>query len=170
MSNHFDAQGHPVMVAISEKPNTARRAVARALIAMQPETRQAIKSGSSSKGNVLQVATLAGIQAGKHCSQWIPLCHPIPLDALTVHFHWRDDGLLECLAEAATCWRTGVEMEAMTAVSAAALTVYDMVKGIDRWTEIRSITLLEKEGGKQGIIRHPEWREAKTTDRAGGNG
>ncbi|MFN5768642.1 MAG: cyclic pyranopterin monophosphate synthase MoaC [Pirellulaceae bacterium] len=166
MSNHFDAQGRPVMVEITDKPNTARRAIARALIAMQPATRQSIQTGGGRKGDVLQVATLAGIQAGKHCSHWIPLCHPIPLDSLSIHFHWREDGLLECVAEAATFWRTGVEMEAMTAVSAAALTVYDMVKGIDRWTEIRAITLMKKEGGKQGSLQHPEWREGKTTEEA----
>ncbi len=158
------------MVEITDKPNTARRAVARALIAMQPETCQSIQTGGGRKGDVLQVATLAGIQAGKHCSQWIPLCHPIPLDSLSIHFHWRDDGLLECVAEAATFWRTGVEMEAMTAVSAAALTVYDMVKGIDRWTEIRSISLMQKEGGKQGKLQHPEWREGKSSVEVDRNG
>ena len=151
---HVDRGGRPRMVDVSEKPPTARRAVAEGEVAVSPETLSLVIDGGGPKGDVLTVAELAGVMGGKRTSDLIPLCHPLPLTDLVVRITPdRGAGALRITAEAATTAPTGVEMEALTAVSIAALTVYDMVKGVERGVEIRAIRLLSKTGGKSG-----EWR------------
>ena len=142
------------MVDVSEKPATARRAVAEAFVALSPETLSLVIDGSGPKGDVLGVAELAGVMGGKRTSELIPLCHPLALTDLVVAVTPdRAGGGLRIRAEAATTGQTGVEMEALTAASVAALTVYDMVKGVERDVEIRSVQLVSKSGGQSG-----EWR------------
>ncbi len=139
------------MVDVTAKPPTARRAVAEAEVVLAPETMSLVIDGGAAKGDVLTVAELAGVMGGKRTSELIPLCHPIGLTDLVVQVTPdRAAGVLRIRAEAATTGPTGVEMEALTAVSVAALTVYDMVKGAERGVEIRSIHLLSKTGGKSG--------------------
>lgn len=148
---HVDRSGRPRMVDVSAKPSTARRAVAEALVAVSPETMSLVIDGGGSKGDVLGVAELAGVMGAKRTSDLIPLCHPIALTDLVVAITPdRAAGVLRIRAEAATIGPTGVEMEAMTAVSVAALTVYDMVKGVERGVEIRGVRLISKTGGKSG--------------------
>jgi cyclic pyranopterin monophosphate synthase len=148
---HVDRRGRPRMVDVSEKPSTARRAVAEAFVSVAPETLSLIVDGGNEKGDVLGVAELAGVMGGKRTSELIPLCHPIPLTDLVVAVTPdRGAGGLRIRAEAATVAPTGVEMEALTAASIAALTVYDMVKAVDRGAEVRSIHLVSKTGGKSG--------------------
>jgi cyclic pyranopterin monophosphate synthase len=152
--SHVDRSGRPRMVDVSAKPATARRAVAEALVTLSPETLSLVIDGGNEKGDVLGVAELAGVMGGKRTSDLIPLCHPLPLTDLVVSVTPdRAAGGLRIRAEAATTGPTGVEMEALTAASVAALTVYDMVKGVERGVEIRSIHLVSKTGGKSG-----EWR------------
>lgn len=149
--SHVDRSGRPRMVDVSAKPITARRAVAEATVAVSPETMSLVIDGGGSKGDVLGVAELAGVMGGKRTSELIPLCHPLALTDLQVAITPdRAGGVLRIRAEAATTGQTGVEMEAMTAASVAALTVYDMVKGAERGVEIRSVRLLSKAGGKSG--------------------
>jgi cyclic pyranopterin phosphate synthase len=144
------------MVDVSEKPPTARRAVAEAFVALGPETLSLVIDGRSPKGDVMSVAELAGVMGGKRTSELIPLCHPIGLtDLLVTVTPDRAAGGLRIRAEAATVGPTGVEMEALTAASVAALTVYDMVKGVERGVEIRSIHLVAKSGGQSGEWRRP---------------
>jgi cyclic pyranopterin phosphate synthase len=144
------------MVDVSAKPATARRAVAEALVAMEDATLQLVVDGANAKGDVLTVAEIAGVMAGKRTSELIPLCHPLPLTDLVVSATPdRPSGGIRIRAEAATTAQTGVEMEALTAASVAALTVYDMVKGVEKGVEIRWIRLLEKTGGKSGEWRRP---------------
>lgn len=144
------------MVDVSEKPATARRAVAEALVAMEAATLQLVLDDRSAKGDVLTVAEIAGVMAGKRTSDLIPLCHPLPLTDLVVSATPdRPAGGIRIRAEASTTAQTGVEMEALTAASVAALTVYDMVKGVEKGVEIRSIRLLEKTGGKSGEWHRP---------------
>jgi cyclic pyranopterin phosphate synthase len=139
------------MVDVSAKPSTARRAVAEALVAVSPETMSLVIDGGGPKGDVLGVAELAGVMGAKRTSDLIPLCHPLALTDLVVAITPdRAAGVLRVRAEAATTGPTGVEMEAMTAASIAALTVYDMVKGVERGVEIRVVRLLTKTGGKSG--------------------
>jgi len=139
------------MVDVSDKPVTARRAVAEATVAVSAETMSLVIDGGGSKGDVLGVAELAGVMGGKRTSELIPLCHPLPLtDLLVAITPDRTAGVLRIRAEAATTGQTGVEMEAMTAASVAALTVYDMVKGVERGVEIRGIRLISKTGGNSG--------------------
>jgi cyclic pyranopterin phosphate synthase len=139
------------MVDVSEKPVTARRAVAEAAVAVSPDTMSLVIDGGGSKGDVLSVAELAGVMGGKRTSELIPLCHPLGLSDLVVAITPdRAAGLLRIRAEAATTAQTGVEMEAMTAASVAALTIYDMVKGVERGVEIRAVRLVSKTGGKSG--------------------
>lgn len=139
------------MVDVSAKPVTARRAVAEAEVAVSPETMSLVIDGGGPKGDVLTVAELAGVMGGKRTSELIPLCHPLPLTDLVVAVTPdRGAGVLRVRAEAATTAQTGVEMEAMTAASIGALTVYDMVKGVERGVEIRAIRLISKSGGKSG--------------------
>jgi cyclic pyranopterin phosphate synthase len=139
------------MVDVSAKPVTLRRAVAEAMVTMSPETLSLVIDGGGPKGDVLGVAELAGVMGAKRTSELIPLCHPLPLTDLQVTITPdRSAGALRIRAEAATTGQTGVEMEAMTAVSVAALTVYDMVKGVERGVTIGGIRLLAKSGGKSG--------------------
>jgi len=139
------------MVDVSDKPVTARRAVAEAAVAVSQETLSLVIDGGGPKGDVLGVAELAGVMAAKRTSDLIPLCHPLPLTDLVVAITPdRAAGLLRVRAEAATTAQTGVEMEALTAASVAALTVYDMVKGVEKGVEIRSVRLVSKTGGKSG--------------------
>ena len=143
------------MVDVGEKPATVRRAVARALVRMAPETAARVAAGDAPKGDVVSTARIAGIQAAKRTAELIPLCHPLPLSFVDVSIAIEPDaGVVRIEAEARTTAPTGVEMEAMTACSVAALTVYDMVKGIERGVEIADIALLEKSGGKH------DWRRA----------
>jgi cyclic pyranopterin phosphate synthase len=144
------------MVDVSEKPATARRAVAEAFVQVEQETLTAVIDGQVGKGDVLTVAEMAGVMAAKRTSELIPLCHPIPLTDLVVEITPERAGSgLRIRATAATIAPTGVEMEALTAASVAALTVYDMVKGVDRGAVIRDVRLLEKTGGKSGEWRRP---------------
>jgi cyclic pyranopterin phosphate synthase len=148
---HVDRSGRPRMVDVSDKPVTARRAVAEAAVAVSQETLSLVIDGGGPKGDVLGVAELAGVMAAKRTSDLIPLCHPLPLTDLVVAITPdRAAGLLRVRAEAATTAQTGVEMEALTAASVAALTVYDMVKGVEKGVEIRSVRLVSKTGGKSG--------------------
>ena len=153
---HVDRSGRPRMVDVSGKPITARRAIAEALVALSPATLSLVIDGGGPKGDALTVAELAGVMAAKRTSELIPLCHPLPLTDLVVTVTPdRSAGGLRVRAEAATTDRTGVEMEALTAASIAALTVYDMVKGVERGVEIRSIRLVSKTGGKSGDWSRP---------------
>jgi cyclic pyranopterin phosphate synthase len=149
--SHLDESGSARMVDVGGKDVTRRRAVARGFVRMSAETAAAVALGDAPKGDVLGTARLAGIQAAKRTSELIPLCHPLALDHVDVRAEVRDDGVaLE--AEAATSARTGVEMEAMTACAVAALTVYDMVKGLERGVELAAVRLVEKTGGRE------DWR------------
>jgi cyclic pyranopterin phosphate synthase len=139
------------MVDVGEKSITRREAVARAVIAADSKTTALIESDSIGKGNVAAVAKIAGIMAAKRTSELIPLCHPIPLSSVEVSFSITDPGRICLEAVARTDGKTGVEMEAMTAVSVAALTVYDMCKAVDRGMTVVEISLLEKSGGKSGL-------------------
>ena len=148
---HFDDQGHARMVDVSEKVVSERSATAKANVLMQPETLQLILAGRVKKGDVLQVGRLAGIMAAKRTSDLIPLCHPLGLDAVEVDLVC--DGERNAVDISATCRvksRTGVEMEALTAASVAALTVYDMCKSVDRGMRITDLRLTHKAGGKSG--------------------
>ena len=144
---HLDETGRARMVDVGAKDVTDRRAVARAVVRMSAETAAAVARGDAPKGDVLSTARIAGIQAAKQTAALIPLCHPLPLSFADVRIDVRD-GLVEIEAEARTSAQTGVEMEAMTAASVAALTVYDMVKGLERGVEIAEVVLLEKSGGR----------------------
>jgi cyclic pyranopterin monophosphate synthase len=148
---HLDESGRARMVDVGEKPATERRAVARAVLRVSAATAQRVQAGDAPKGDVLGVARIAGIQAAKRTSELIPLCHPLGLTFVGVEGTVSvSDGEIVLTAEARTTGPTGVEMEAMTAASVAALTVYDMVKGIERGAEIAEVVLLEKSGGRSG--------------------
>jgi len=160
---HIDRRGRPRMVDVTAKPPTARRAVAEAEVALSDATMSIVIDGGGAKGDVLTVAELAGVMGGKRTSELIPLCHPIGLTDLVVQVTPdRGAGVLRIRAEAATTAPTGVEMEALTAASVAALTVYDMVKGVERGVEIRSIRLVSKTGGKSGDWFRPAGEEKAT--------
>ena len=148
---HFDGEGRAVMVDVSDKPETARTATARARITMQPATLQVIMGGTAKKGDVLGTARLAGIMAAKRTADLIPLCHPLPITAVTVNLEPGEDAI-EIAATVRTTGRTGVEMEALTAASVAALTVYDMCKAIDRGMQIEAVRVVHKAGGKSGAF------------------
>ncbi|MDP3032362.1 MAG: cyclic pyranopterin monophosphate synthase MoaC [Rhodocyclaceae bacterium] len=148
---HFDPAGQAHMVDVGAKTETARRARASGRIRMQPSTFALIESGSAKKGDVLGVARIAAIQAAKHTADLIPLCHPIALTRVAVEFTLdAAHASVTCTTTAETFGRTGVEMEALTAASAALLTIYDMCKAVDRGMVIEEIRLLEKAGGKSG--------------------
>jgi len=149
---HLNARGEAHIVDIGGKAVTARRAVARAVLEAQPATIEAIVGGALNKGDALAVARIAGIMAAKKTSELIPLCHPIALNKVEVDIAAEGDTLV-ILATAETSDRTGVEMEAMTAASVAALTLYDMAKGIDRAMRVTAVELMEKSGGKSGDFR-----------------
>jgi cyclic pyranopterin phosphate synthase len=147
--SHIDEQGKVKMVDTSEKPITTRRAIASAQVLMSPETIASLKAHRTPKGDPLEAARLAGIMAAKRTADLIPLCHPLPLTHVDVQADVRDDGIyLE--ADVSTNAQTGVEMEALTAVSVAALTVYDMCKALDKSITITDIRLESKTGGKSG--------------------
>jgi cyclic pyranopterin phosphate synthase len=151
---HLDERGQARMVDVGAKPVTERRAVARALVRMSPATAAAVLAGDAPKGDVLGTARIAGIQAAKRTSELIPLCHPLGLDQVTVEAEVdAEAGLVTITATARVTAKTGIEMEAMTAASVAALTVYDMVKGLERGVEIASVVLVEKSGGKSDWVR-----------------
>jgi cyclic pyranopterin phosphate synthase len=148
---HFDATGNAVMVDVSAKPVTDRTATARARVTMQPETLAMIVAGSAKKGDVLGVARLAGIMGAKRTSDLIPLCHPLPITAVTVDLTPDTAAsAVEIEATVRTTGQTGVEMEALTAASIAALTVYDMCKAVDRGMRIEALRVVHKAGGKSG--------------------
>jgi cyclic pyranopterin monophosphate synthase len=148
---HFDEAGQAHMVDVSAKPVTSREAVAEALVIMQPATLDLVKAGSAKKGDVLGVARLAGIMGAKKTSDLIPLCHPLPITRVAVELE-PDDTLpgVRIRATVKTSGQTGVEMEALTAASTAALTVYDMLKAAEKAMRIEGIRLLSKTGGKSG--------------------
>jgi len=149
---HLDPLGRARMVDVTPKEATHRRAIARCKVIMKPETTGLIASNSISKGDVLSVARVAGIQAAKQTPNLIPLCHPLLVGSVFVNFQIGDD-CVEVEAQVETIDRTGVEMEAMTACSVAALTVYDMCKSVDRSMVIGELTLWEKTGGRSGTYR-----------------
>jgi cyclic pyranopterin phosphate synthase len=148
---HLDSTGKASMVDVGDKSVTDRSAVARGMVTMQKDTLELIKAGEMKKGDVLTVAQIAGISAAKNTSGLIPLCHPIQLNSIKIDFEFDDDlpGII-IRAEAKTSARTGVEMEALTAVSVAALTIYDMAKSAEKTLCIGDICLVEKKGGKFG--------------------
>ena len=150
---HLDEQGRASMVDVGWKPETTREAVARGYVSMQPETLALIRSGGVEKGDVLSVARIAGVMAAKRTSDLIPLCHPLPLDQVRVELDLDEiDSRVVITATARTTAKTGVEMEALTAVSVAALTVYDMCKAVDRGMRIEGVRLARKTGGQSGDI------------------
>lgn len=150
---HFDEEGRARMVDVSDKAETARMAVARGSITMKPETFERIRSGLIAKGDVLAVAQVAGIMAAKQTSQIIPMCHPLPITGVKLRFNLEEPGDVNIEAIVKVNGKTGVEMEALTAVSVAALTIYDMCKAIDKTMTIGGIYLVEKQGGKSGHYR-----------------
>jgi len=147
---HFNEQGRARMVDVSDKAVTARTAAARTQVAMAPATLAAIKTGTVGKGDVLAVAQVAGIMAAKRTAEWIPMCHPLPLTGIDITFADNGEDKLYIEAVVKTTGKTGVEMEALTAVSAAALTVYDMCKALQKDMAIGPTLLVSKTGGKSG--------------------
>lgn len=147
---HLDESGHARMVDVGGKPDTARIAVARAEVHVSPDTLALVREGTAAKGDVLAVARVAGIMAAKKTPELIPLCHPIMLTSVKVEFTFQEWGI-EVQARTKTTGPTGVEMEALTAVSVAALTIYDMLKAVERGMTISNIGLVRKEGGKSGV-------------------
>ena len=147
--SHFDEQGRARMVDISAKPSTTREAVTRASVIMQPDTMNLIVDKKISKGDVFAVARIAGIMAAKKCSELIPLCHPIPLTSIEINFSTHENRV-DIEARVRSSSQTGVEMESLTAVTTAALTIYDMCKAVDRGMVITDIMVYEKKGGKSG--------------------
>ena len=146
---HFDSAGRAVMVDVSNKPETARTATARAKVVMAAATLATVAAGSAAKGDVLGTARLAGIMAAKRTAELIPLCHPLPITSVELELEPVDDAI-EITATVRTTGRTGVEMEALTAASIAALTVYDMCKAMDRSMRIDGLRVVHKAGGKSG--------------------
>ena len=151
---HIGETGEARMVDVSAKAETVREAVAKGRVAMRPGTRALIAAGNMKKGDVLGTARIAGIMAAKRTAELIPLCQPLPLDAVNVDLTLDDDGV-EITATVKTTGRTGVEMEALTAVSVAALTIYDMAKAADKEMRIEAVRLVRKTGGKSGEFVQP---------------
>ena len=148
---HFDAQGQAHMVDVADKAHTKRIGVAHGVIRMLPATFALVQSGTAKKGDVLGIARIAGIQAAKKTSDLIPLCHPLALTRVAVEFALQEDAhSIACTATVETVGQTGVEMEALTAVQVALLTIYDMCKAVDRGMTMTDVRLLEKHGGKSG--------------------
>ena len=148
---HLDAQGKANMVDVGAKPDSERRAVAAGKVIMKKETLNAIRDGNIKKGDVTSVARIAGIMGAKRTAELIPLCHPIPLDKIALELDMDDDrNAINIVATVKSTGKTGVEMEALTAVAVAALTIYDMAKAIDREMRITDLRLLEKRGGTRG--------------------
>ena len=148
MLTHLNEKGEAHMVDVGEKAVTTRTAHAEGRIRMQKETLQALLSAQLKKGDGLAASRIAGIMGGKHTSDLIPLCHPVPVDQIEISFEQESDTVLRILADTRGSYKTGIEMEALTAVSVAALTVYDMCKAMDRSMVIENIRLLQKTGGK----------------------
>ena len=159
---HFDSRGAARMVDVTEKKETKREAVAKGRIRMAPETLEIIRGGTAQKGDVLGVARIAGIMAAKRTGELIPLCHPLPLGNCTVEFRLLEEtNEVEAVCTASLVGRTGVEMEALTGVSVALLTIYDMCKAVDKRMEITGIHLAKKTGGKSGtFVNDLEYQEA----------
>ena len=154
---HLDEHGRARMVDVSGKQPSARRARARAVVRMSPATAARVAAGDAPKGDVLGVARIAGVQAAKRTGELIPLCHPLGLDHVDIEASVdAAAGTVSLEAEARVTARTGVEMEAMTAAAVAALTVYDMVKGLERGVRVEAVELLEKDGGRSGPWRRPD--------------
>lgn len=154
---HLDDSGAARMVDVGDKADTQRYAQAQALVSMQAETLELIRGGGHKKGDVLAVARIAGIQAAKKCSDLIPLCHPLMLAAVDVQFDLQSESnTVHITASCRVAGKTGVEMEALTAASVAALTIYDMCKAVDRGMSIGKLELLHKEGGKSGVWQRSE--------------
>src|SRR5438270_13811782 len=154
--SHLDEQGRARMVDVSEKDDTQRVAVAKGAIEMQPSTLALIRAGGLEKGDVLAVARVAGIMAAKRTSELIPMCHPLMLTSVKLDFEFPTDhesSAIGITATVKTRGKTGVEMEALTAVSVAALTIYDMAKAVDRAMRIQDVRLVRKSGGKSGVFR-----------------
>ena len=151
--SHFDSAGASRMVDVGSKPVTPRMARATGRVQMASETLALIRDRKLSKGDVLEVARLSGIMAAKRTAELIPLCHTLPLDSVAIDFEYPDERTIAIQAIVSVTARTGVEMEALTAVSVAALTIYDMCKSVDRGMEIREIRLEEKSGGRSGHYR-----------------
>ena len=156
MLTHLDSQGRANMVDVTEKAVTSREAVAQAVVRMRPETLDMIISGGHPKGDVFAVARIAGIQAAKKTSDLIPLCHPLMLTSVKVELAAQGNDAVLIVARCKLSGQTGVEMEALTAASVAALTIYDMCKAVDRGMTIEGVRLLEKLGGKSGHYRLEE--------------
>ena len=154
--SHFDDAGASRMVDVGGKAETHRTATASAVVRMLPATLALIRNKELAKGDVLEVARLAGIMAAKRTADLIPLCHPLPLTSVEVNFAFPDESSLRIAVTARVFGRTGVEMEALTAVSVAALTVYDMCKAVDRGMTITAVRLDAKSGGKSGDFRRPD--------------
>jgi cyclic pyranopterin phosphate synthase len=151
--SHFDAAGNAAMVDVGAKPVTERSATAMARVVMRPETLRMILAGTARKGDVLGVARVAGIMGAKRTAELIPLCHPLPIDAVAVDLLPDGEDAVAVTATVRTTGRTGVEMEALTAASIAALTVYDMCKSVDRGMRVEGLRVVEKSGGKSGDFR-----------------
>lgn len=151
---HLDPMGRARMVDVTPKEPTHRRAIAKGRVEMTPDTASAVARGAIAKGDVLSVARVAGIQAAKRTSDLIPLCHPLLIGAVNVNFEIGDEHI-DIEASVETVGRTGVEMEALTACSVAALTIYDMCKSLDKGMKITEVALWEKTGGKSGIYHRP---------------
>ncbi len=150
---HFDPSGRARMVDVSAKADSEREAIARGEVAMQPETLAMIREGRMAKGDVLAVAQVAGIMAAKRTSELIPMCHPLPLTSVALDFHLDEEqSRVLITATVKTTGKTGVEMEALTAVAVAALTIYDMAKAVDKGMRLGNIRLVKKSGGKSGTV------------------
>ena len=153
---HFDNAGNARMVDVSQKNETVRQAVAAGVVTMSPQAYSMIRQGTVAKGDVLGVARIAGIMAAKKVDQLIPLCHPLAITSADIAFSFNDEECaVEVEATVSMAGRTGVEMEALTAVSVAALTIYDMCKAVDKTMVISDIRLLRKSGGKSGLFVRP---------------
>jgi len=158
--SHINEQGYAWMVDVSDKEDTTRIARAQAVVCMQPTTLITIREGGIKKGDVLAVAQVAGIMGAKQTPSLIPMCHPLMLTGVDIEFEFDEArSALIIRSQVKTTGKTGVEMEAITAVTVAALTVYDMCKAIDRWMEITQIQLMEKSGGKSGHLHRAENKE-----------
>ena len=155
--SHVDEDGNARMVDVGDKPDSMREAIARGVVRMRPATLALVQRNAVHKGDVLAVAKIAGIMAAKRTSSLIPLCHPLPLTSVDLAFRLDgDEGRIEIESRARVIGKTGVEMEALTAVAVAALTIYDMCKAVDREMSITDICLIEKRGGRSGTFRRSE--------------
>jgi cyclic pyranopterin phosphate synthase len=165
--SHLDEKGQARMVDVGAKPPTERMAVARCEVRMAPATLRLITEGKAAKGDVFSVSRVAGIMAAKRTPELIPLCHPVPISSVSVEFSPRDESSLGIEATVRCVGQTGVEMEAMTAACVAALTVYDMVKGVDKGVVVDRVRLVEKRGGRSGHYRR-DGEEAPPEEYGGG--